>query len=93
MRASIYYTVYIGHDVFFRSKILILNHEQISDFIDQLEKETLELRKECMSLSWSMRGGAQYDAVMAMSHAERDIIHDISKENIKIAKKSGLPFF
>jgi len=40
-----------------------------------------------------MRGGAQYHDILNMSFEERKMIAAISKENLELTKKSGLPFF
>lgn len=40
-----------------------------------------------------MRGGVTYDQVMNMSHAERELINDLAKENIETTKKTNLPWF
>ena len=40
-----------------------------------------------------MRGGINYDQVMALSNDERKLISELIKENLETTKKSGLPFF
>ena len=40
-----------------------------------------------------MRGGIQYGEVLNLSYNERVMTAEISKENLEITKKSGLPFF
>jgi len=70
-----------------------MSSEQITKFIEQLEKESNAIRSECMQHAWSMRGGIQYNDVMNLSHAEREMIFKLSKENIETTTKSGLPFF
>ena len=70
-----------------------MGHEQIAGFIEQLEKESNNIRKICIQHSWSMRGGAQYTDIMNMSSTERAMIADLSNENIETSQKSGLPFF
>jgi hypothetical protein len=40
-----------------------------------------------------MRGGVTYDQVMNMSHAEREMINALAKENIETTKKTNLPWF
>jgi len=40
-----------------------------------------------------MRGGATYNDIMQMSHAERSLIGKLASENIDTTKKSGLPYF
>lgn len=40
-----------------------------------------------------MRGGITYNEAMDMGSEERKLISDLVKENLKIAKESGMPFF
>jgi hypothetical protein len=82
-----------GHDKFFRQRLLIANHEQISTYINSLGKEAEQIRAESFRLAWYMRGGASYDDVMNMSMQERRLISDLAKENIETTKKSNLPWF
>ncbi len=58
-----------------------------------LENEVLATRSLCLNLAWILRGGIQYNDVMNLSLKEREMINDISKENLEITTKSGLPFF
>ena len=61
--------------------------------IEQMEKETDTIRQEALKMSWYMRGGATYDDVMNMSHAERTMISELIKDNLETTKSSKLPFF
>jgi len=58
-----------------------------------MEKEVLEIRKQALTLSWYMRGGATYEDVLNMSLDERKIIGDIVESHLETTKKSQLPFF
>jgi hypothetical protein len=40
-----------------------------------------------------MRGGLQYNDVMMLNIAERELVSKLIKENIETTKKSGMPFF
>jgi hypothetical protein len=40
-----------------------------------------------------MRGGITYDQVLALSHAERQMINRLAEENIETTKKTQLPWF
>ena len=82
-----------GHDKFFRRRLLIANHEQISAYIDSLDREAEQIKSESFRLAWYLRGGATYDDVMQMSIQERQMISDLAKENIDTTKKSNLPWF
>lgn len=58
-----------------------------------MEKETIDIRREALQLSWYMRGGITYDQAMQLSVSERTLISELIKENLETTKKSGLPFF
>jgi len=70
-----------------------MDSESISDMVDQMEKDTNNIRQEALKITWYMRGGVSYDAALNLSTAERALINDIIKENLETTKKSGLPFF
>jgi len=70
-----------------------MGSEQISKFVDQLEKESNNIRKQCLQQAWAMRGGIQYNDVMNLCDAERKLITEISNDNLETTQKSGLPFF
>jgi len=40
-----------------------------------------------------MRGGINYEQVMQLSYAERQMISELAKENIETTKKTQLPWF
>ena len=61
--------------------------------IDQMDKQTHDIRLDVLKLCWHMRGGITYDEAMQMSQSEREIINDIVKDNYETTKKSGLPHF
>jgi hypothetical protein len=61
--------------------------------IDNMDKETHNIRLDVLKLCWYMRGGVTYEEAMQMSREERDIISEIVKENLDTTKRSGLPFF
>jgi hypothetical protein len=61
--------------------------------VDQMEKETQDMRLDVLKLCWYMRGGVTYDEAMQMRQVDRDLINDIDKDNLETTKKSGLPFF
>jgi hypothetical protein len=82
-----------GHGKFFRLRLLIARPEQISSYIDSLDKEAEKIRAESFRLSWYLRGGATYEDIMNMSVQERRLVNDLAKENIETTKKSNLPWF
>jgi hypothetical protein len=61
--------------------------------VDQMDKETQDIRQEAIKLSWYMRGGISYDQALQLSVAERVTISNLIKENLETTKKTGLPFF
>ena len=93
MQQSVRTTHELGHVQFFRLRLLIASPEQISKFVDTLDKEASSIRADALKLAWHMRGGITYDQVMQLSAAERKMIGDLAKENIETTKKSGLPWF
>jgi hypothetical protein len=58
-----------------------------------MDKETVDIRREALQLSWYMRGGITYDQALQLSVSERTLIGELIKENLETTKKSGLPFF
>jgi hypothetical protein len=61
--------------------------------LEQMDKETSNIRQEALRMSWYMRGGLTYDQAMSLSYEERNLINDLIKEHLETTKKSGLPFF
>jgi len=88
LRSSDHY----GPVKFFRRKILNLSLPEILQESAKLDKEARALKKDCLKLSWYMRG-LSYAEVMNMSYEERELVGEIIKENLETTKKSGLPFF
>jgi hypothetical protein len=82
-----------GHDKFFRRRLLEATREQISSYVDSLDKEADQIRAESFRLAWHLRGGGTYEDVMNMSSQERRLISELAKENIETTKKSNLPWF
>ena len=72
---------------------MTLKPEEVSKYIEQMEKETHDIRQEALKLAWFMRGGITYEQALHLSVTERGIISEIIKENLETTKKSGLPFF
>lgn len=83
----------LGHGKFFRVRLLVLDSDQISTMVDQMEKESNDIRQEAIKMSWYMRGGLAYDQALQLSVTERMAISQLIKENLETTKKSGLPFF
>ncbi len=70
-----------------------MDSDQISAMVDQMDKETQDIRQEAIKLSWYMRGGISYDQALQLSVQERVTISNLIKENLETTKKTGLPFF
>lgn len=58
-----------------------------------MEKESNDIKKSALKLSWFMRGGVTYEDILNMSDMERTAISELIDENLDTTKKSGLPFF
>ena len=84
---------YIGYGKFFRTRLLVLDSDQIAKMVDDMEKEAVEIRREALKMSWYMRGGLTYDQALQLSVSERTIVSELIKDNLETTKKSGLPFF
>jgi hypothetical protein len=61
--------------------------------VDQMDKETNDIRQEALKVAWYMRGGVTYDQALQLSVFERTNISELIKENLETTKKTGLPFF
>lgn len=72
---------------------MTLDSDSIVKWIEQMEKESNDIRQEALKMSWYMRGGLTYDQALQLSIAERQLIGNLIKENLDTTKKSGLPFF
>jgi len=58
-----------------------------------MEKESADIKKSALSLSWYMRGGASYEDVLNMSYEERSMLNKLIESNLETTKKTQLPFF
>lgn len=70
-----------------------MDSDGVVKMIDQMEKESNDIRQEAIKMSWYMRGGISYEQALNLSQTERKIISELIKENLDTTKKSGLPFF
>ena len=61
--------------------------------VDQMDKETNDMRQEAIKVAWYMRGGISYEQALQLSMSERTAISGLIKENLETTKKTGLPFF
>ena len=74
-------------------RLLRLGPEGVKKLIDDMDKESEAIKKNALSLSWYMRGGASYEDVLNMSAMERKAINDLVEEHLETTKKSQMPFF
>lgn len=83
---------FYGSNKFFRQRVLTQPQEEILIYVQQIEKEAIEIKRDVLKISWYMRG-MSYQEALNLSHDERRIVGEIIKENLETTKKSGLPFF
>ena len=93
MQSSVRSIINFGHDQFFRTRLLVLNSDQIAKMVDDMDKESNSIRQEALKIAWYMRGGVSYDQALQLSVSERTTINGLIKENLETTKKTGLPFF
>jgi hypothetical protein len=72
---------------------LTLTSDEILNLVASYERQSRAVKEEILRFCWYMRGGLTYSDAMLLSTEERKIIGDIIKDNLDIAKKSGMPFF
>jgi hypothetical protein len=58
-----------------------------------MEAECNAIKKNALSLSWYMRGGASYEDILNMSAQERKEINELINSNLETTKKTQMPFF
>jgi hypothetical protein len=58
-----------------------------------MEKECAQIKKDSLTMSWYMRGGATYNDILNMSMEERIGINKLIENNLETTKKSQMPFF
>lgn len=51
------------------------------------------MKEELLRICWYMRGSISYTESMMLTVTERNIIADIIKNNLEIAKESKMPFW
>lgn len=83
---------FYGSNKFFRQRVLTRPQEEILLYVQQIEKEANEIKRDILKICWYMRG-MSYSEALLLSHDERKLIGEIIKENLETTKKSGLPFF
>lgn len=71
---------------------MTLPRAEILKFVEQLEKEAKDIKKDILKICWYMRGMNYSDAIM-LSFEERSIVSDIIRDNLETTKKTQMPFF
>lgn len=74
-------------------RILTWSTEKILQEVDNLEKETKQIKSDLIKICWFMRGSISYEEAHFLSFEEKEIISKLIKENMDTTKKSGMPFF
>lgn len=67
--------------------------EDVQELVNQMDKETKQVKEDLLRIIWYMRGSVTYSEVCQMSSHERDVINKIIKENLETTRKSKMPFF
>ena len=70
-----------------------MDNNSIVNLISDFEKQTKAIKAELFKMCWYMRGGLTYDQALLLGTEERNIVGDLIKENLDVAKKTGQPFF
>lgn len=74
-------------------RLLYLDSESIQKLLDEMDKESSEIKANALKLAWFMRGGISYTDVLNLSTEERKSITKLIEDNLETTKKSNLPFF
>ena len=72
---------------------MTLDNDAVVELIERLDKDSKAIKDEALRFTWYMRGGLSYEDAIMLCQSERDIVSKIIKENLEIAKTSGMPFF
>ena len=65
---------------------------EIDQIVKNYENEIKQLKDTLYRIGWHMRGSLTYDDLFnVLSIEDREIIHEIIKENIETTNKTGLP--
>ena len=51
------------------------------------------IKYNLMKLCWHMRGGLSVNEAYDLSPEDREIIHQLVKDNMEVAKKTGQPYW
>jgi hypothetical protein len=61
--------------------------------LESYDRQVKGMKKEALRMCWLMRGGMTYTEILNLGAVERELIGEISKENVETTKASKLPYF
>jgi ABC-type uncharacterized transport system fused permease/ATPase subunit len=79
---------------FFRSRLLTFETDaEVIAFLEGHDQEVKAIKDDLLRMCWFMRGGLSYHDSLELTTSERQIIADIIKSNLEVAKESKMPFW
>jgi hypothetical protein len=69
------------------------NDADVVSYIESHDKEIKALKEELLRMCWFMRGGIGLHEALELAPMDRQIIGDIVKSNLELAKESKMPFW
>jgi len=76
---------------FFRQRLQQLDSEGIQSLLEDMKKQTKQIKRRVYQLCWYMRGGITSDEAWTLSFEDKEIIDSVINENITNTKETGLP--
>lgn len=67
--------------------------KEIQDYIKKLQQEVDSILKECISLTYFMRGGMQYEDSKIITVPERRVMHEYLSERMEQEAKKSNPIY
>ena len=64
-----------------------MDSDQISKWVEQMDKEGKAIKQEALKMVWYMRGGLSYEAALNLSTEERSAVSELIKDNLETTKK------
>ena len=68
-------------------------NDSIELCIKQMDDQTKAIKSDILRYCWLMRGSISYNEAMQLSPYDRQTIDKLTKDNLEITKKTGIPFF
>ena len=66
-----------------------LNHEEIVEYLESLDKEARAIKSELFRMCYAMHGGVTYEEMTYLGPLERESMQGIISENIKLISEIG----